>query len=34
MDINIFGTEIIINFITTEAFDKEAFVGGTGKNST
>ena len=31
MDINIFGTKIIINFISTEAFAKETFVGGYKK---
>lgn len=32
MDINIWGTEIIINFTTTEAFAKEAFINGYRKN--
>lgn len=32
MHINVFGTEIIINFITTEVFAKEAFVTGYRKN--
>lgn len=32
VDINIFGTAITINFITTEAFVKEVFVDGYKKN--